>query len=318
VNLVVNEREEGLKCGNMRIYVIGVGGVGGFYGGLLAESGADITLVSRGKSFEAIKERGLVLNCPDGVHRIFPVKVVDHISEITNPDLIILAVKSYDLKDISRDLIPVVKQETVVITIQNGLDNDRVVFRYLSNCPVLPGLVLVAAAKTAPNEVTQRGSQKKLVFGARDGKITSKMLKVESLLKRAGIDAHVSESIDRELWKKFLFVLSFASATVAQMGPIGEALNNPQSLKVYKAVLQEAIMVGKSEGVEFEPDIFDATLKGARGFDPLTKSSLLVDLQNHRRTEVVALHAALIQLAEKHGVAVSVTKEIYRMVTSYK
>ncbi len=298
----------------MKIYLIGVGGVGGFYGGLLAESGADITLVGRGASFEKIKEKGIILNCADGIHHIYPVKIIDNVAEITDPDLIILAVKSYDLENVSQNLVAVVKPETIVITIQNGLDNDRTVSRYLSNSQVLPGLVLVAAAKTGANEITQRGTQRKLVFGSRDGEITPKMLEVESVLRRAGIDAHVSKSIDQELWKKFLFVLSFASATVAQMGPIGEALSNPQGLKVYKDVLREAIRVGKSEGVEFETDIFEATLKGALDFDPQTKSSLLVDIQNHRRTEVEALHGVLVRLAQKHGLPVPMTREIYRKI----
>ncbi|KKU33061.1 MAG: 2-dehydropantoate 2-reductase [Candidatus Collierbacteria bacterium GW2011_GWA2_46_26] len=298
---------------NMKIYLIGVGGVGGFYGGLLAESGADVTLVSRGESFVAIRKSGLVLNCSDGERRVFPVKVIEHVSEIIDPDLIILAVKSYNLEEVSRGLERVINDDTIVITIQNGLENDMVVSRHI-HCQVLPGLVLVAASKTAPNKVNQRGSQRKLVFGARSGEITTKMREVESVLKSAGIDAHVSESITQELWKKFLFVLSFASATVVQMGPIGEALNNPQSLKVYKDVLRETITVGKGEGIEFEPDIFDVTLKGALDFDPLTKSSLLVDIQNHRQTEVEALHGVLVRLAERYNLPVPVTYSIYKRI----
>ncbi|HCQ31591.1 TPA: hypothetical protein DIU27_04385 [Candidatus Collierbacteria bacterium] len=297
----------------MKIYLIGVGGVGGFYGGLMAEKNLDITLVCRGNSFGAIKKDGLVLNSPDGIHRIFQVRLIEHISEITDPDLIILAVKSYDLENVASELEDVVNSNTMVITIQNGLDNDKVVVGHLE-CLVFPGLVLVAAAKTAPNEITQRGSQRKLVFGSRDGKITSRMLEIESVLKSAGIDAHVSESIDQELWNKFLFVLSFASATVAQMGPIGEALGNSQNLKIYKDVLREAILVGKSEGVEFEPNIFEATLKGALDFDPLAVSSMLVDIQNHRRTEVDALHGVLIRLSKKHGLSVPATEAVYHRI----
>ncbi|PIP85813.1 hypothetical protein COT86_01160 [Candidatus Collierbacteria bacterium CG10_big_fil_rev_8_21_14_0_10_43_36] len=279
----------------MKIYLIGVGGVGGFYGGLLVESGADITLVGRGESFKAIKEKGVILNCADGVHQIYPVKIIENISEIKDPDLIILAVKSYDLKNISQDLIAVVKPETVVITIQNGLDNDRVVSRYLSNCQVLPGLVLVSTTKTSANTVTQLGTQKKLIFGTRDGLVTKKMREIESVLKGAGIDANIPKSVERELWKKFLFVLAFASATVAQMSSIGEALSNPASLKVYK-------------------NVFETTLKGAHDFDPLAKSSLLVDVQKHHQTEVEALHGVLIRLAVRHGLPVPATREIYRKI----
>jgi len=296
----------------MKIYLIGIGGVGGFYGGLLAESGADITLVSRGESFQTIKEGGLILNQPDGVHLIHP-KVIENISEITDPDLIILAVKSYSLEEVARDLGPVVRKDTTVITIQNGLDNDLVVGRIL-DCEVLPGLVLVAVTKTAPNAVVQKGRQKRLVFGPRDGKGTPKMMEIERIFKKAGIDAKLTEKIALELWNKFLFVVSFASTTVATQCAIGEALRKPESRRVYEEVLRESMAVGVSEGVVFEPDIFETTLGGAVNFDPLTKSSLLVDLENHRQTEVEVLHGKLIHLAKKHGLAVPVTREIYRKI----
>lgn len=298
----------------MKEYLIGVGGVGGFYGGLLAESGADITLVSRGETFKAIQEDGLVLNRPDKVSFIHP-KVIEHISEITEPDLLILAVKSYHLETVSQELQRVVSPETTVITLQNGLDNDHQVLKNL-NCEVLPGLVLVASTKTAANVITQRGTQKKLVFGPRDGQVTPKMQEIERIFKEAGIDAKLTERIENKLWKKFLFVVSFSSATVAGMCPIGEALSNPLGLEVYKEVLREAMMVAGKEGVVFEPDIFETTLRGAMEFDPSAKSSLLVDLENHRQTEVEALQGVVLRLAEKHGVAVPVTREIYRKIVA--
>lgn len=296
----------------MKEYLIGVGGVGGFYGGMLAESGADITLVSRGESFRAIKENGLELVRPDGVHQIFP-KVIEHISEMSEPDLIILAVKSYHLEEVSQELQGVVGPETTVITLQNGLDNDHTVSKHL-NCEVLPGLVLVASTKTAANVITQRGTQKRLVFGPRDGRVTTKMREIERIFIDAGIDAKLTERIESKLWKKFLFVVAFASATIDGNCAIGEALAKPTSRKVYEEVLREALAVGRAEGVVFEPDIFEQTLRGALEFDPLTKSSMLVDLENGRQTEVEALQGTLIRLAEKHGVAVPATREIYRKI----
>lgn len=296
----------------MKEYLIGVGGVGGFYGGLLAESGEDITLVSRGESFRTIKEKGLEMVRPDGVRLIFP-KVIENISEITEPDLLILAVKSYSLAEVAEKLQKVVKPETTVITLQNGLDNDLVVAGFL-DCEVLPGLVLVASTKTAANMITQRGTQKRLVFGPRDGQVTPKMREIEQIFKDAGIDAKLTERIENKLWKKFLFVVSFSSATIAGSCAIGEALIKPESRSVYEGVLREAMAVGEKEGVIFEPDIFESTLRGALEFDPLTKSSMLVDLENSRRTEVEALQGVILRLAEKHGVAVPVTKLIYEQI----
>ena len=301
---------------NMKEYLIGVGAVGSFYGGIMAKSGADITLVGRGKSFNMIKENGLILNRAKEIQLIHP-KIIEHISEIVKPKVVILAVKSYDLKEVSRELANVVKPETTIITLQNGLDNDKKVLEYL-NCEVLPGLVLVSATKTSSNEVTQKGSQQKLVFGPRDGKKTRKMSEILEIFKDSGIDAVLSENIALELWKKFFFVVAFSSATVAGRCSIGEALNNPKLLRLYSQVLREAIAVGEKEGGIFEPDIFETTLEEALNFDPSTKSSLLVDLEKGRPTEVEVLQGAVIRLAKKHGLAVPATLGVYQeILTSF-
>ncbi|VVA44103.1 2-dehydropantoate 2-reductase [Candidatus Roizmanbacteria bacterium] len=296
------------------INIIGPGAVGSFYGGKIeAKRKGAITFVGREPSFSAIQKNGLVLNMPSGIHLIYP-RIIEHISEIVNPKVVILTVKSYDLDEVARELSKVVKPKTTIITLQNGLDNDLKVLEHLY-CEVLPGLVLVAATKTSPYEVVQKGEQQKLVFGPRDGKITPKMKEIYTIFKEAGIDAVLSENITLELWKKFLFVVSFSSATVAGRCSIGEALSNPELLNVYSQVLREAIAVGEKEEVIFEPNIFEKTLEEALKFDPSTKSSLLVDLENNRpTTEVEALQGAMIRLAKKHGLAVPATLGVYEMI----
>lgn len=299
----------------INLNIVGPGAVGSLYGGMIGLSGmADITFIGREPSFSAILKNGLVLNRPSGSKTIFP-KIIEHISEIDHPDVVILTVKSYDLEEVSRELKKVVKPKTTVITLQNGLDNDREVLKHL-NCEVLPGLVLVAAAKTSPYEVVQKGSQQKLVFGRRDGEITREMLAINKIFVDSGIDAILSENIALELWKKFLFVVSFSSATVAGRCSIGQALSDPELMNVYKGVLREAIAVGEKEGVIFEPDIFEATLEEALKFDPLTKSSLLVDLEKNRPTEVEVLQGEVVRLAKKHGLVVPATLGVYETISS--
>lgn len=293
--------------------IIGAGAVGSFYGGKIeAKRKGAITFVGREPSFSAIQKNGLVLNIPSGIQLIYP-RIIEHISEIVNPEVVILTVKSYDLEKVSIELKKVVRPETTIITLQNGLDNDLKVSKYL-NCQVLPGLVLVSVIKVSPNEIVQRGNQKKLVFGPRNRKITSTMEEINKTFIDAEIDSVLSDNIALELWKKFLFVVSFSSATVAGRCPIGEALSNPELMNVYKGVLREAIAVGEKEGVIFEPDIFETTLEEALNFDPLTKSSLLVDLENGRPTEVEALQGVVIRLAKKHGLVVPATLGVYETI----
>lgn len=300
----------------MKIYVIGVGGVGGYFGGLLAKSGADVTFIARGEQYKALKENGLRVRSVVENFNIKPIQVIQSVSEIYSPDLILLSVKTYDTETVAKELSFVVKPETVVITFQNGEDNDLEIKKYINHGLVFPGIAYVISKRAEPGIIEQTGGLRKLVFGDREQPKNSKLKEIELMMKKAGIDANLSDDITRDIWKKFIFICAFAGMTAMYKKTIGEILCDEALKKEYEACVMEAISVAKKMNVNLPEDIFDLTMKTASNTAPDSKSSLLIDIEQGRKTEIETLNGKLVSLAQKNGVSAPVNEKIYSFVKS--
>ena len=151
----------------MRIAVIGAGGVGGYFGGLLAKAGEDVVFVARGKHGEAIAENGLQIKSPNGD---FSVKtaVTSDPSEIGPVDLILFCVKGYDTTQAAELIKPIVSKETTVISLQNGVEKEEILSRILGEDHIMGGLCTLSAYIEAPG-VVKHLALERLAFGELDG-----------------------------------------------------------------------------------------------------------------------------------------------------
>ena len=305
----------------MKIYIIGTGGVGGYFGGKLAlVDGQDVTFVARGANYEAIKANGLKVNTTDGELIINPANVIQDFSEIVEPDLIMFCVKTYDSEAVARELNDYVKPETVVISFQNGIQNDLVIKKQLKNCPVFPGVAYVISSKHAPGVITQNGGRKKLFFGARAETKVSAATKLifkefETICHNAGIDATLSEDIASDIWRKFVFISAFSGMTALCRSCIGIIREDDFTAAVYSDCLKEAIAVAKALKVDLPKNIFDEALDTTLNkTEYSSKSSLLLDIENKRRNEIEVLNGALVRLARENNVEVPINKAIYAAI----
>jgi 2-dehydropantoate 2-reductase len=295
----------------MKIYIVGSGGGGGYLGGLLAKSGKDVTFVARGEHYQKIKEDGLKVKSVTGDFQVRPAQVIERISEIADPDLIIFAVKTYDTEEAARELVPVVNRNTIIITFQNGVDNDHQIKKQVKNAKVYPGVAYVASTKTKPGLIEQTGGPRKFIFGDRNHSQNQKLKGIEKLMREAGADVTVSEDIIRDLWKKFIFIVAFSGMTAICRSPIGKVLGHPITKGLYKICIKEAIQVAKSINIRVENNTFENTMTISGNFQPDSKSSLLVDIENQRRTEIEALNGKLVALAKKKKIHVPINELIY-------
>lgn len=292
----------------MKIGVIGTGAVGGYFGSLLFKSGVDITFVGTPVSERMIKEDGLVVNSER-----LDVKVTSDASLISDAELILVAVKSYHLQEVGLNLKSI-SSNSLVICLQNGVDNDLTLKKYRPELDVHPGLVYVSAKKVSPGVIFQSGPQKTLMFGRRDHQIDQRFFDIEKYLVQSEIDAIYSKNIQKDMWQKYIFVISFAAATARFRSDIGTVFKTPEMKNYYLKSLQEVINIAKAEGVLLDADIFEKTYQGALNFPSNTKSSLLVDLENHRQTEIQTLHGTVVSLAEKHGIPAPSLREVLNCV----
>lgn len=300
----------------MKIYIVGTGGVGGYFGGVLAKAGLDVTFVARGDSYEAIKQNGIVIKSVAGDFNVNPAKVVNKISDIKNPDLIIISVKTYDTEIVAKELSTVINQNTIILTFQNGVEND-VQFKKIANeAQVYPGVAYVIASKTKPGVIEQTGGLRNLIFGDRNNPDNDKLKEIEKVFREAGIDAVLSDDITRDVWKKFIFICAFSGMTALYRKPIGEILSDPIRRKQYEDCLKESIDIAKAKGVNITENAFDETMKISENTTPNSKSSLLVDIENKRRNEIQTLNGKLVALAEDLDIAVPINKLICDSIKS--
>lgn len=291
----------------MNIAIMGVGGVGGYFGGLLAKAGLDVTFVARGEHGEALKKSGLVVKSMAGDFSVNPVKVVDRPDKLETPDLALFTVKTYDTENTAKTLNKVIGEKTLVITFQNGVNNAEVIKSFITKGKIIPGVCYIVSARTAPGVISQTGGLRRLVIPDQS---------MVDLFKSAGIDALFSDDIQRDLWKKFVFITAFSGMTALTGKTIGEIIQSSEYFQMYEQVVKESISVAHALKINLPDNIFDLTMTTTRNTAPDSKSSLLVDIENRRRTEIETLNGTLIKIANNLQIPVPLNQKIYNYVKS--
>jgi len=298
----------------MKIYIVGSGGVGGYFGGMLAKDGNDVTFVARGEHYKAIKEKGLTIKSEDGDFVIKPASVIEKISDITNPGLIIFTVKTYDTASVAKELNSVVNKKTIIITFQNGVDNDNEIKKYIKNARVYPGVAYIISTKISTGVISQSGGARWLIFGDRNNSQNNELKNIETLMRKANIDARYSDDITRDLWKKFMFIVAYAGMTAICRSPIGKVMGDPQTKSQYERCVKEAIEVGKAKKVNIAENAFESIMKVTLNTSPESKSSLLVDIENGRQNEIETLNGTLVRFAKEKNIHVPINEMIYAAI----
>jgi 2-dehydropantoate 2-reductase len=296
----------------MKYYIVGTGGIGGYFGGLMAKAGLDITFVARGENYKTIKEKGLqiISNTFESFH-LASQKVVDGIDKIVNPDVIIFSVKTYDTEKVSKELKKVINDKTIIITFQNGIDNDEIIKKNFNHKYVFPGVAYVLVKKASHGVIEQTGKMRRLVIGARDRKNNLYLQSVFEDIQKTGVNATLSEDIIKDLWEKFLYIIPLAGSTAICRSSLGRIREDEWSMKIFENLLKEAIMVAKKKDINISENIFQEKINLAKSSDSNAKSSLLIDIENNRQTEIETLHGRIVQFAKELNLEVPINELIY-------
>ncbi|MEN9935526.1 MAG: hypothetical protein RLZZ387_2105 [Chloroflexota bacterium] len=295
----------------MRIAVVGTGGVGGYFGGLLARAGHDIALLARGDHLRAIRERGLRVEAAAGAFTVRPAYATDDPSEIGQVDLALLCVKTYDLAR-ALDRIPtLLGPETPVLTLQNGVEAPELAEAALGAGRVLPGIVYSELAVREPGVIFQGMASARIVFGEPSGAETARAAQVRDTLAGAGIDVTLSQNVLGALWGKCCFICAMSGVTALARRPLGPILTDPEALELLVTLMREAQAVGRARGVHFDADPVEAGLATARRFPAETKSSMLRDVERGGPLEVEAFNGAIVRIGRELGVPTPANQAVY-------
>jgi 2-dehydropantoate 2-reductase len=295
----------------MKIAVVGTGGVGGYFGGLLARDEHDVAFLARGAHLRAIRARGLRVESADGPFTIAPANATDDPEEIGLVELVLLCVKTYDLVTTLGQLRPLVGPDTTMLTLQNGVEAPELVAAAYGRAATLPGVVYCEVAVKEPGVIFQGSPMRRIVFGEMDGALTPRAQAIAGVLAAAGVDTILSDNIFGALWSKFCFICGMSGVTTLARRPVGPILADAEAQLLLRAVVEEARAVAVARGVRFNADPVEAGLATFARFAPEAKSSMQRDLERGGRLEVEALNGAVVRQGRALGIATPANQAIY-------
>ena len=282
--------------------VIGAGGVGGVFGGLLARAGRAVTMYARGAHLEALRERGAIeVRTPEGTFAA-PVRATGDAATLPDADVALLAVKSYSLAEVLPVVRRAVERGACVLPFLNGVSTTDVLEAGgVPRAQLLGGIAFVSAARVAPGVVERRSPFQRVVAGELDGRRSERVESIVAAFRDAGADARASERIDVELWEKLVFIAAMAAACGLARRPIGPVRATPLGRRLIARAVDETVAVARARGVALEADTGARVRAQIDGLPADTKPSFLLDLERGGPTELDVLSGAIARFATEAG-----------------
>jgi 2-dehydropantoate 2-reductase len=295
----------------MRIVVMGAGGVGGYFGARLAQSGHEVAFVARGRHLTAIRENGLAVKSALGdVHLPRPA-ATDEPATLAPADVVLFAVKLWDTEAAAETLRPLVSGGGLVIPFQNGVDSIDRLGAVLGPQRVMGGVAYIAATIAEPGVIAHTGTMARLRCGA---VLPAQEPAVQALLAActaAGVDAERVDDIRQALWMKFVFLASLAGCTSVARQPVGVLRADPDLRAMMEAAMREAWTVGRAKGIALADDFVERQIAFLDALPAEMRSSMQNDLAAGHRLEAPWLSGAVVRMGRECGVATPVHATIY-------
>jgi len=286
----------------MKIAILGAGGVGGYFGGLLARAGHRVVLLARGAHLEAVRERGLEVRTPEGSFTV-AVEAVDGPEELREIELAVLAVKGYSLAEIAPAARWLAERGAVVLPLLNGVEAaDKLIAAGVPGDRVLGGLTEISAVRVGPGVVERRSQFQRIVLGEQMGGASERAERIAAAFRETGAEARVSAGITADLWRKFAFISTMAAACGLARSSIGPVREAPLGILMIERALREVIAVGHARGVALPAEVEAEILGFFHSLPGPMKPSFLLDLESGGPTELDDLSGAVSRLGRLAGV----------------
>lgn len=286
----------------MNIVILGAGGVGGYFGGILARAGNRVALLARGAHLEALRERRLEVRTPEGTFTV-AVEAVGDAEELRGIELAVVAVKSYSLAEVAPAARLLAERGAVVVPLLNGVEAaDRLIDAGVPEERVLGGLTEISAVRIGPGVVERRSTFQRIVVGERKGGASERAERIAATFREAGAEARASEDITLDLWRKFAFITAMSAACGLARTSVGPVRAAPLGTLLIERALREVTAVGRALDVPLPEDAEARILGLVNGLPGAMKPSFLLDLEAGGPTELDDLSGAVSRLGRQAGV----------------
>ena len=297
----------------MNIIVFGAGAIGSLFGGLLSKKNT-VLLVGRPFHTEAINKHGLTIKGKTRLHtRISAMDPAD--TSLWTADLLILTVKAYDTETAIKQACRFITKKTLVLSLQNGLDNISIIERYVNKKQIIAGVTTHGVIFSKPGEIQHTGKGI-TILGELDGSITDRIKQVAMLFNEANIKTTISNNILQDLWVKTIINSSINPLTAFFSCNNGYLLENPLLEKIVEQICVESTRIASNEGV---PVLYLEMIEKTKIVIRETsnnESSMFQSVKNRKKTEIDAINGALVKLGKKHGLDVPLNEIMVFLIES--
>jgi len=298
----------------MKIAIMGTGGVGGYYGGLLAQAGHDVTFIARGAHLAAIRDKGLQIKSVFGDFRVSPASATDKPAEVGVVDLVLFATKTYHTEEAAQLIKPMVGRNTVIMSLQNGVDAVDRIGPVVGMEHLLGGATWLSAAIEEPGVIGQYSQFRRIAVGELDGRATERAQAVIEVLKLTGATVELVDNIAQILWTKFVFIAAISALGALTRVTLGEYRGVQEARMVLTEAINEVAAVALAKGVTLEPDVVDKTLKFIDETAPVIKPSMQRDIEAGRMSELESMIGIVLRLGAELGVPTPVMRIAYAVL----
>ena len=295
----------------MRFAIIGAGAVGGYFGARLVQAGEDVVFLARGETLRALQSEGLRLDSINGDLVLPSVNALDDNSKAGAVDVVLVAVKTWQVPEVAANIQPLLGEDTIVIPLQNGVEASDQLAEAIGRNHVGCGLAKIFCFLAGPGHIRHTGIDPYIAFGECDNRRSGRVDKLRQVFLDAGIKAEVPSDIMAALWEKFLFVVAWGGIGAVSRAPVGAIRSLPETRRLLEQAMREIFNVARARSINLNQDIVSQSMKFIDSLPPMGTTSLQRDIAEGRPSEIDAWNGAVVRLGDETGVDVTLHKFIY-------
>jgi 2-dehydropantoate 2-reductase len=295
----------------MHIVIFGAGGVGGYFGGRLAQSGEQVTFIARGEHLKAMLAEGLTVESIKGTFTIKPVSATDETTHIKNVDAVIVCVKTWDIPKAAKAIIPMLNSDTLVVPMENGVEAPSQLAEILGREHVLGGLCRISSHIASPGHIRHTAIEPYLAFGELDNRMSTRVQRLLQAFTQAGVYAEIPSDINLAMWNKFLFISAVSGIGAVTRVPFGAFRSCEESRRMLEEALRECYSVAIAQGICLPANSVAETMALIDSLPPSTTASMQRDVISGCPSELDSQNGAIVHMGRELNIPTPVNSFIY-------
>jgi 2-dehydropantoate 2-reductase len=296
----------------MRIAIFGAGGVGGYFGGRLAQAGERVVFIARGAHLFEMRARGLRVDSVAGDFTVSPVEATDDPFSVSPVDVVLVCVKAWQVPEAARALLPLLRDDSFVVPMENGVEAADQLAVVVGTERVVGGLCRIVSFVVGPGHIRHAGAVPRVEFGERDRRSSARVAALKAAFERCtGVSVGTPPDIEVALWEKFLFIAPFSAVAAVARMPAGIVRTIPETRHLLEAAIGEVLALARVRGVALSEDSVARTLAYVDGLPEDATASMQRDILEGRPSELDAQTGTIVRLGREAGVPVPTNEFLY-------